>query len=67
MLFMFYSLRRLKGEWTMESGHFHALESKHAELERMIQAEATRPKPDNVMLSDLKKQKLRLKEAMQTH
>lgn len=46
----------------MVESHLHALETKHAGLERRISEEAQRPMPDQCLISDLKKQKLRLKE-----
>lgn len=44
--------------------HQAALESKHSALDRRIAEEATRPLPDSQILAMLKKQKLRLKEAL---
>lgn len=49
----------------MNTAHHSALEAKHATLDRRIEAEAQRPHPDALALSDLKKQKLRIKEEMQ--
>ena len=48
----------------MQDAHFSALEAKHAVLDRRIAAESARPLPDGLILADLKKQKLRVKEAM---
>ncbi len=48
----------------MESSHIAALQSKHDGLERRIREEMNRPSPDDVILQTLKKQKLRLKEAI---
>lgn len=48
----------------MVESHLHALEEKHAGLERRISEEASRPMPDQSLISSLKKQKLRLKEEM---
>ncbi|PZW46754.1 hypothetical protein C8P66_10833 [Humitalea rosea] len=42
-----------------------ALEERHAALERRIESEDGRPQPDNAALSQLKRDKLRLKEEMQ--
>ena len=39
-----------------------ALKKKHALLERAIDEEAHRPRPDQDTLSDLKRQKLRIKD-----
>ncbi|SFP63177.1 YdcH family protein [Sphingomonas rubra] len=46
----------------MQSTHQTALEQKHATLDRRLADEAHRPLPDSVLMADLKKQKLRLKE-----
>lgn len=51
----------------MDAAHTHSLEAKHAGLDRMIEEEARRPAPDTLLIAQLKKQKLRLKEAMQVH
>ena len=39
-----------------------ALKAKHAELERAIDEENRRPLPDRATVSDLKRQKLRIKD-----
>ncbi|MDE2562983.1 MAG: DUF465 domain-containing protein [Sphingomonadales bacterium] len=46
----------------METSHIGALQSKHAGLERQIAVEMARPAPDDVLLMELKKRKLRIKE-----
>lgn len=48
----------------MEKAHVVALETKHAGLEARIDAEHHRPHPDDLTLARLKKQKLRLKDAI---
>lgn len=48
----------------MPTTHLSALEAKHAGIERRLADEARRPLPDAVLISVLKKQKLRLKEAL---
>ncbi len=48
----------------MQNSHLSALETKHLVLERQISAESQRPLPDTRILADLKKQKLRVKEAI---
>ncbi|MCX7863445.1 MAG: YdcH family protein [Novosphingobium sp.] len=48
----------------MASSHVTALELKHAGLERQIEEELSRPLPDDTRLQMLKKQKLRIKEAL---
>ena len=46
----------------MESSHVAALQTKHDGLERRIREEQKRPSPDETILHDLKKKKLRIKE-----
>ncbi|MSP82838.1 MAG: DUF465 domain-containing protein [Alphaproteobacteria bacterium] len=41
-----------------------ALASKHAELEHEIDLEVHRPQPDTLRLTELKRQKLRVKEEL---
>jgi hypothetical protein len=48
----------------MQNSHLSALETKHMVLDRQITAESQRPAPDTRILADLKKQKLRVKEAI---
>ena len=48
----------------MQNPHLSALETKHMVLDRQISAENHRPLPDARILADLKKQKLRVKEAI---
>ena len=48
----------------MENAHVDALASKHAALQAQIDAEEQRPHPDDVLLHQLKKEKLRLKDEM---
>jgi hypothetical protein len=45
-------------------GHSSALTAKHAGIEAKIADEIRRPAPDMTMVAQLKKQKLRLKEAL---
>jgi hypothetical protein len=49
----------------MEMSHISALESKHAGLERLIAEELSRPSPDGGLLMELKRRKLKLKEALE--
>ncbi len=51
----------------MESAHMITLETKHAALDRRIANESQRPMPDSVLVASLKKQKMRLKEALALH
>lgn len=46
------------------SAHIETLEQKHETLDQMIQAESTRPLPDFMHISHLKKQKLAIKEEL---
>jgi hypothetical protein len=48
----------------MQNSHLSALEAKHNVLDRQITAESQRPAPDTRILANLKKQKLRVKEAI---
>lgn len=49
----------------MNDTHRHALELKHEGIEREIHAELNRPLPDDAVLQDLKKRKLRIKEELE--
>jgi hypothetical protein len=42
--------------------HVETLRAKHASLEEAILEERQRPSPDTIRISDLKKQKLRIKD-----
>jgi hypothetical protein len=48
----------------MQQAHISALESRHAGLDARIHEEIQRPLPDMTLLSRLKKEKLRVKEAI---
>ncbi|WP_082697521.1 YdcH family protein [Novosphingobium fuchskuhlense] len=48
----------------MELSHKSALESKHAGLERRIAEERGRPSPNDVLIKELKRRKLRIKEEL---
>jgi hypothetical protein len=45
--------------------HIQELSDKHHKLDELIQDELHRPHPDDLLLSDLKKRKLRLKEEIE--
>lgn len=47
-------------------GHLGRLQEKHAGLEKAIEEENHRPVPDSVRLTELKRQKLKLKEEIDT-
>ena len=46
----------------MLSSHVQALQQKHEGLERQIHEEQCRPHPDDAILTDLKRQKLKIKD-----
>lgn len=48
----------------MHDAHHSALSAKHAVLDQRIMAESQRPLPDQLLLAELKKQKLRVKEEL---
>ena len=48
----------------METSHVSALQLKHAGLERQLEQELNRPRPDNTLLQQLKKRKLQIKERL---
>lgn len=49
----------------MDNGHYQALKTKHAAIDAAIHQEENRPAPDDIRISALKKQKLRLKEELE--
>lgn len=51
----------------MESTHITALHTKHAGIDRQLQAEQARPAPDAARIQELKRAKLRIKEAIALH
>ena len=51
----------------MDAPHLNSLVEKHDNLERMIQEEMSRPVPDDVLLHDLKKRKLAIKDQITHH
>jgi hypothetical protein len=55
------------GGRSMESSHLSALEFKHAGIERQLHEELSRPMPDDALVQDLKKRKLRIKEQLLRH
>jgi len=48
----------------MDSPHTSSLVAKHARIESQLHLETQRPLPDSTLVAKLKKQKLRLKEAL---
>lgn len=46
------------------SGHLRELDTKHKKLEALISEERRRPAADNVRMTALKKEKLKLKEQL---
>lgn len=51
----------------MQNAHLSALEAKHAVLDRRIEDELHRPRPDQILLGELKRRKLRVKEELSHH
>jgi uncharacterized protein YdcH (DUF465 family) len=51
----------------MNKAHSEALESKHAALQSRIDQEEHRSLPDETLLQQLKKEKLRLKDELAGH
>ncbi|WP_337925421.1 YdcH family protein [Croceicoccus gelatinilyticus] len=54
-------------EKAMESTHITALQSKHAGLDRELRNEQARPAPDSARIQELKRAKLKIKEAISLH
>jgi hypothetical protein len=48
----------------MDSAHISALQAKHSGLDQRIADESARPLPDTSLVASLKKQKLKIKEAL---
>jgi len=48
----------------MVTTHSSAMLAKHAGIEARIVAESRRPAPDEMLINSLKKQKLKIKEAL---
>ena len=48
----------------MANAHLATLNARHAALEASVTAEIRRPMPDQTLLAQLKREKLKLKEAM---
>ncbi|HEX9447607.1 MAG TPA: YdcH family protein [Dongiaceae bacterium] len=46
------------------TSHLESLKAKHSDLEARIADEERRPHPDETSISDLKKQKLRIKDEL---
>jgi hypothetical protein len=51
----------------MSKTHFSALISKHSHLDALLASESQRPLPDARRMTELKKRKLRLKDALVSH
>lgn len=49
----------------MSSSHLDVLQARHAQLEGRIATEMNRPSPDTMRITELKRQKLKLKEEIQ--
>ena len=50
----------------MNKSHLSAVLAKHHDLDSRIETESHRPHPNEGMIHDLKKQKLRLKDSLAT-
>ncbi len=44
--------------------HIHSLKQKHASLESQLEEEENRPQPDDQIITELKRQKLRIKDEL---
>jgi uncharacterized protein len=51
----------------MENAHLASLEAKHADLDRKIHEERCRPAPDETLIHQLKREKLKIKDVLTTH
>ncbi len=51
----------------MQSSHVESLKAKHAGLEARLHKEQSRPAPDDAMIQQLKREKLRLKQQIAAH
>ncbi|MGB3795092.1 MAG: DUF465 domain-containing protein [Alteraurantiacibacter sp.] len=51
----------------METSHTHALQQKHEGLDRRLREEMNRPAPDSAKIQAIKKEKLRVKQAIALH
>ena len=48
----------------MSNAHFTSLAARHAQVDTSLSQEGQRPLPDTVRITELKREKLRLKEEM---
>ena len=64
--FMIYSVSLVlaQGDTRMNAAHSSTLIARHAGLDARLAAERNRPHPDDALLARLKKQKLKIKEAL---
>ncbi len=51
----------------METSHTQALQQKHEGLDRRLREEMNRPAPDSAKIQAIKKEKLRVKQAIALH
>lgn len=47
-----------------QTSHLQTLTARHADLEERLRQERSRPAPDDVTITDIKRQKLRIKEQL---
>lgn len=52
---------------TATTSHDTALAARHARLEAQLERESMRPHPDSAMVAQIKKAKLRIKDALLRH
>ena len=45
-----------------QANHISSLHEKHAELEKALDTENSRPLPDQIVIAEIKKHKLRIKD-----
>jgi hypothetical protein len=63
MIYSEVPIKRKRSE-SMTNSHSTSLMAKHARIDAQITSERSRPSPDEMLVAMLKKQKLRIKEAL---
>ena len=56
--------RSVEEKYMTVSYHFTKLNSRHAELKKLIEEEINRPQPDQRIIAKLKKEKLQIKDEL---
>lgn len=54
----------MSNQATARTAHEHALAARHAEIEARIASETARPHPDDTVIAQLKKAKLKIKDSL---